>query len=49
MNNIPESNDEADQCFFILVVLFAFYMSYYLRAASLILFVELRIVELEAE
>jgi hypothetical protein len=29
MNNISESNDEVDQCFFILVVLFAFYMSCY--------------------
>ncbi len=49
MINILDSNDEVDRCFFILVVFFALYMSYYLRIASFILFVEWSIVELEAE
>jgi hypothetical protein len=49
MINIFDSNDEIDRCFFILVVFFAFYMSYYLKVASFILFVELRIVEWEVE
>jgi hypothetical protein len=48
MINISDSNDEVDRCFFILVVLFVLYMSYYLRAASLTFFVELRIVELKS-
>jgi hypothetical protein len=49
MINISDSNDEVDRCFFIFVVFFALYMSYYLKVASFILFVELRIVELKVE